>query len=567
MLVYGDQKEIADPRERLGLIEAKLVAIAATPAGLGRHAALVGVLIEAGRLLQGAADAGLAATDALNAFLYRFAMAVVRSWDSGFGEIGDLPAVPQLDPGLEVELRLPEGFAFYSVYPEAYIEAARRLRPTGLPCVIGIRSIGTSLGAVVAAALGATPPVTVRPFGDPFAREVELARELLDGQSHYVIVDEGPGQSGSSFGAVADWLEARGVPLDRIAFIPSHAGPPGPKASETHRRRWEKAQRAPADFGAGLPQLLREWVEPLVGRIEELRDISAGEWRRTVYEHEAQWPPVVAAWERRKFLARVGEQSYLIKFAGLGAIGERKLGMARALHAAGFVPEPMGLVHGFLIERWCGDARPLQPDDDPLEQVARYLGTRARLFPVPRDSGGTLDSLCAMGQRNASLALGDDTAARFGRWSGKLDQLSRRIVRVRTDNRLDRHEWVRDADGHLLKCDALDHHSAHDLIGCQDLAWDVAGANVEFGLGERAAQALITATERAAGRQIDRELLDFYLPAYCAFRLGQAVLGSEMCALDPPERERLDEATSRYARQLHIFLKVPAHDSARILDQ
>jgi hypothetical protein len=160
-----------------------------------------------------------------------------------------------------------------------------------------------------------------------------------------------------------------------------------------------------------------------------------------------------------------------------------------------------------------------------------------------------------MGQRNASLALGDDTAARFGRWSGKLDQLSRRIVRVRTDNRLDRHEWVRDADGHLLKCDALDHHSAHDLIGCQDLAWDVAGANVEFGLGERAAQALITATERAAGRQIDRELLDFYLPAYCAFRLGQAVLGSEMCALDPPERERLDEATSRYARQLQHLLE------------
>src|SRR5205823_11055584 len=105
------------------------------------------------------------------------------------------PASPRRD-GLPpaVELRTPEGFAYYAVYPEAYIEAARRLRLTAQPFVIGIRSIGTTLGAVVAAALNAPPPITLRPHGEPFARQVtiaaELEQELLGRDAHYVIVDE-----------------------------------------------------------------------------------------------------------------------------------------------------------------------------------------------------------------------------------------------------------------------------------------------------------------------------------------------------------------------------------------
>ncbi len=98
-----------------------------------------------------------------------------RSWDSGFSEFGEAPPVPQISDAPEtVQLKTPEGFAFYAVYPEAYIEAARRLRLSAPPRVIGIRSIGTTLGSVVAAALDAEPPGTVRPFGDPFARRVAV---------------------------------------------------------------------------------------------------------------------------------------------------------------------------------------------------------------------------------------------------------------------------------------------------------------------------------------------------------------------------------------------------------
>ena len=94
-----------------------------------------------------------------------------------------------------MEVRVPEGYAFYALHPALYASAAAHL-PPGDWRVIGIRSIGTSLSAVVAAALGAPPPVTVRPTGHPFARELRLSAELeAEWAAHagpFVVVDEGP---------------------------------------------------------------------------------------------------------------------------------------------------------------------------------------------------------------------------------------------------------------------------------------------------------------------------------------------------------------------------------------
>jgi hypothetical protein len=567
MLVYGDRSETADPRERLQCIADQLESVAMMAAGIGRHASLVGALIDAGQLLQGVADAYFGvigvdsrtpASDALTGYVYAIARAVLRSWESGFADLGELPgALPSCELPSEVELRTPEGFAYYAVYPEAYFEAAHRLRLSGSPCVIGIRSIGTTLAASVAVALNAPPPVTLRPHGDPFVRRItiapELERDLLAGDAHYIIVDEGPGQSGSSFGAVADWLEARGVPLNRIAFVPSHSGAPGPQASEAHRMRWNLVQRVSADFSEELPQLLREWMSPITPVDAPLVDISAGEWRRHVVSRADDWPAAMPVWERRKFLANAHGGRLMLKFAGLGSIGERKLGMARALHSVGLAPEPLGSVHGFLVERWC-EGKPLWRDKKPIAEVAHYIATRARLFPANADSGATLEQLLEMSRRNIRLALDDASARLLDRWSSRLDALSRRVVRVRTDNKLDRHEWLRLPDGRLFKTDALDHHAAHDLIGCQDIAWDVAGAIVEFELDAREADALIATTERTSGRHVDGELLEFCRVAYLAFRLGQASFAAQICAFDTAEAARVKGAVDRYAFELQRVL-------------
>jgi hypothetical protein len=522
MLVYGDHSASADPRERLTALAERLVAVGAMPAGIDRHAKLVGALVEAGQLLQGVADANWAAEE-LGRFVYALALCVVQSWDSRFADVGELPAIPHPALPARVELRLPEGFAFYAVYPESYIEPSRRLTLSEAPRVIGIRSIGTTLGAIVAAALRAPPPVTVRPFGDPFARQVELPLEIIEHDAHYVIADEGPGLSGSSFGATADWLTERGVPLERIAFMPSHGGNLGPQASDAHRRRWCEAQRSPAEFD---PQFLAALFGPL-------EEFSTGH-----------------PWERRKFVARQDEGRVLLKFAGLGAIGERKLKMARTLHAAGLTPEPLGFVHGFLVERWRDDARPLRPNDKPVEALGRYIGARARLFPARDASGATTSELREMCRRNISLGFGEKASRIVDRWN----MLDRCVLPICTDNKLDRDEWLRADDGLLLKCDALDHHQSHDLIGCQPVEWDIAGAIAEFELNERDAELLVD----ASGCRIDPELLDFYGVAYPAFRFGQAQLAAQMVGASS-QISRLERNADRYARRLELLL----HESTR----
>lgn len=569
MLVYGDHCEITDPRQRAREIDGWLEAVEAMAPGLQRHARLVAALVEAGQLLQGLADTDFGEeqrdrrtprTGEAGEAVVELARSLCRSSDTAFQELGELPRFrPHPEWPAEVKLRAPEGFAYYGVYPEAYIEAARRLKLAAPARVIGIRSIGTTLGAAAAAALGADPPVTVRPFGDPFARriavDVALERELLDGDAHYVIVDEGPGQSGSSFGAVADWLRERGVPPERIAVLPSHAGAPGAAATEERRRWWRSVQRQVGDFGQQWPAIVGKWTDNLVGRLDEPPlEISGGAWRQLHYAAKDDWPAVVPAWERRKFLLRAGGERFVAKFAGLGRIGEEKLAIARTLHQERFVPEPLGLAHAFLVQRWCDDAAPLANGDRPTGEIARYIGTRARLLPARSGSGASAGELLDMARRNVSLELGDEWARLLEPWRSRADDLDRRIVRLRTDNRLHPHEWLRTSAGALIKADALDHHQAHDLVGCQDVAWDCVGAIVEIDLDQAQADQLIAAAGEWSGGIVDRALLDFYRIIYLAFRVGQERLGATM--VDHAwERQRLALRGDRYALELQHLLE------------
>src|SRR4051794_38891644 len=116
MLVYGDHREIADPVQRLHSLSRQLDVAAGMPAGIERHAKLVGALISAGQVQQGIADEGCS-VPRLDRFVYSLAACVVKSWDSRLAELDPFPPVPTCDLPARVELRLPEGFAFYGVYP------------------------------------------------------------------------------------------------------------------------------------------------------------------------------------------------------------------------------------------------------------------------------------------------------------------------------------------------------------------------------------------------------------------------------------------------------------------
>src|SRR5205085_4840116 len=103
----------------------------------------------------------------------------------------------------------PEGFCFYALHPLDYADLALQIPLSDKPiAVIGIRSIGTTLSAVVAAALWQAVPsrkverATVRPSGHPYDRKTVLSGDTLffvqrnrQENSTFLIVDEGPGLS------------------------------------------------------------------------------------------------------------------------------------------------------------------------------------------------------------------------------------------------------------------------------------------------------------------------------------------------------------------------------------
>lgn len=585
MLVYGDSALTESPDEkRARLVETVREAAAMAP-GVARHGALVGAFIEAGELAQGVADAAFAergcdartpAQNAAMALLVEMAGLVRLSWESGFRRIALLSAQATARLGAaalpnNIGVRRPEGYAFYALYPEAYLEAAGALGAgRDRIQVIGIRSIGTGLAAMVAAALGAPAPVTVRPVGHPFRRELALSPELAaalmaEPETRFAIVDEGPGLSGSSFGTVADFFVDQGVAPERIHFFPSHAGDLGPQASPRHRARWAKAAHHVVGFDALVLRArdpahrLESWVADLVGEpTQPLDDLSGGAWRQRVYGGEDQWPPAHVQQERRKFLLRTKTGAWLLKFAGLGREGARKLERARALHAAGFTPEVVGCRHGFSVERWIEDARPLDTrtvDRGALRTfVGRYLGFRARAFPAGPEQGAPLVRLLQMARVNTAEALGEAWARRLDRFGPDLPDLERRVRRIEIDNRLHAWEWLQRPDGRLLKTDALDHHAAHDLVGCQDVAWDVAGAMVELDLSDAEAQTFRAVVAHETGRAVDPGLIAFYLPCYLAFQTGYYALAADALAGWPEEAARLRAASGRYAARLQELL-------------
>ncbi|MBN8228525.1 hypothetical protein JYK02_13520 [Corallococcus macrosporus] len=612
MLVYGDHPRTLAPIGVLRLLRARLRRLDTFRPGLEQHAELVTLFIEASVLAQGLLDADEEATgkDTAGARSQTWltlpqvlARLVGETWDGGTASVTAalalLESIEQRELPTHVTLKEPEGYAHFALYPELYLEAARAARLPGSTRVVGVRSIGTGLACIVAEGLGSdTPPLTVRPVGPPFERQLHpsphLKRELeATAQADAVaIVDEGPGLSGSSFGAVADFLEARGMPRERLHFFPSHAGATGPMASEPHRVRWTQVHRHTMDFDVCAARL-PAWVEDLTGpAIAPLADISAGAWRHHAFPERQDWPAVHVQQERRKYLLTTERGTFLLRFAGLGVPAEHRALRARQLAEAGFTPPVTGLRHGFLVQPWLKQDAPSSGGHGPaefvshrsghtgselaptratphacplplargldraalLEHVGRYLGFRARTFPAPEPGrGAPMSRLLEMARYNTDRALGEEFARILDAWVPHLDALARTVRPVETDHKLHAWEWLVLPGGQILKTDAMDHHAGLDLVGCQDVAWDIVGAAVELNLSE---PTLATHVERTSGHPVSPLLLRFYRPCYLAFQCGHHTLAATALEnVAPDEALRLRTAAARYAARLREDLR------------
>ncbi len=589
MLVYGDRSREEDPRRVLSRIGRGVARIGAAAPGLARHAALTALLVDAGELAQALCDRGFeeAGLDddsplsraAMGLVLDR-ARAVWASAASGFAEVPPASPLPlrrlaRLELPESVAVKVPEGFAHYGLYPETYGAAARAAGLAGPVRVVGIRSIGTSLAAMVAAAAGATaPPSTVRPVGHPFARRLAVspaleAALLADApRVTCALADEGPGLSGSSFAAVLELLDRGGVPPERVHLFPAHLGGPGPQAAPRSVELWERARRWVAPFTSVFGQGPAAWADRVTGAVEgPVQEIGGGAWRALHFPDRQRWPAADVRQERRKLLFTAGGRRWLARFAGLGRYGEERRVRGRALAAAGFCESPVALRHGFLFERWRDDAKPLPRvrvrRDALVARVAEYVAFRAGAFRAREGDGASPLALLAMARHNASQALG----ASWGHAAERIRELIREVAEtsrpIAIDGKMQPWEWLVLPGGEILKADALDHCAGHDLVGCQDPAWDVVGAEVELSLRPDEARLVASWVERRAGIPMSPAKLDFYAVAYLAFQLGRATLAADALGADAEESARLRSQAGRYAALLRERL-VPREDAARL---
>lgn len=473
-----------------------------------------------------------------------------------------------------VTIKLTEGFAFYCVYPESYYYAAQKClnQFPGSWIALGIRSIGTSLSAVVSAALRSSlSPITFRPCGPPFQRKIEVSSELekwILSQSvgcRFAIVDEGPGLSGSSFGSVADWLEEIGVERERIHFFPSHEGGLGPHASPEHRERWERCKRHVVTFDQ-----TREG-NPNFEFLKSSQELSGGQWRNYRNFDSNHWPPVISKMERRKFLIRNEQgQVILAKFHGLSGQNDRRWKIATVLSDYKLIPKVIEYRYGFILQEWIDGAQIKKWNDRILfvTTVGRYLRVRDQELSAKHERGASPNDLLQMAIHNAGIRFGNQRVQSLHHWSSKLDQIEKEIRPVCVDGKMHIWEWIQSPDGRFVKCDALDHYQSHTLIGVQDIYWDIVGAVVELNLDGNEMEYLESIIFQEDVDRKNRNLFHFYYDCYLAFQIGyyRMALSSE-ANLDSEESKRLIEWAERYESLLETRLDSPWSKSCSSTDE
>ncbi len=386
-----------------------------------------------------------------------------------------------------------------------------RVPASDAPCafVIGLRSIGTTLSAVVAAKLRRlgipARRTTVRPVGHPYDRYCQFASEqklaistALARSSAFIICDEGPGRSGSSLLSVAEALEREDVPLNRILILCSHQPNVDNLCASEAARRWSRYRSIATGMTKRLPDDAAEFI-------------GGGEWRTHFIPTGEPWPAAWPQMERLKYLSR--DRQAMWRFEGHGHYGEEVRAREEALCARGFGAEYLGHSAGFGQDRLVSGAIYVSPRSHPglLTHMAEYCAWRSREFPASVASH-ELESMARINfEREFGRAPADLTLA-----------VERPAV---CDGRMQPQEWVRTDNGRWIKLDAATHGDDHFFPGPCDIAWDLAGTIVEWGLEHRARGAFLATYQRISGDNILRRMPAYEI-TYATFRMAWSAMAA-----------------------------------------
>ncbi len=336
-----------------------------------------------------------------------------------------------------------------------------------------------------------------------------LAELAAHAGADFFLVDEGPGQSGSSLTCVARGLRELGIPAQRIVFLPSYSCDGTDFVNEAARATWAQHAHFSSDFDAA-------WLKRVVPGAE-LCDLSAGSWRSWL-GHQAWGMSCIPRHERRKFVAKVGGQDTLmLRFAGFGEHGERVRARAELLQQSGVTPRTYKLQHGMLVLQHLPGRQLTRGavTAELLRTVATYLAFRREKL------GGAelaaIEPLVEMARFNITQALGSPACRPLSSLASRASSVA--VSATVVDGHLLPQEWLTTAAG-LKKLDAFDHGDDHFYPGPCDIAWDVAGAGAELGLSTANRRGLASLYARAASDASIQLRLPFFEIAYLAHRVG-----------------------------------------------
>lgn len=430
-----------------------------------------------------------------------------------------------------VSVSRPEGFAYYALHPLAYARVLDKL--SDLPkkiVVVGIRTIGTTLSAVTAAAARLrgldAMRFTVRPGGHPYNRHTEFSLEELQiihrgisRSAGFLIVDEGPGLSGSSFLSVAEALEATGVAKEKIVLLCAHEPNAETLCSANAAQRWQRYCCMAVSGDSYTPANAGIFM-------------GGGQWRSRLLQGESVWPAVWSSMERVKYLVPADDHKLrLFKFAGFGHYGESVFKREQRAAAAGFAPMPRKEDHGFVSYLWL-DGRPMITSDlsaGVLVRLAAYCAYRKQAFVV--DVAGLLP-LQQMAEHNLH-ELGFDLPAAL--------HLEHPVI---ADGCMQPHEWILTQEGEILKTDSGSHGDAHFYPGPTDIAWDLAGAIVEWRMNAEQSAEFLNVYRRASGDDAAARIDDF-IRAYAVFHCAYCMMAANAMQ-QSDEQVRLEQAAANY---------------------
>ena len=268
--------------------------------------------------------------------------------------------------------------------------------------------------------------------------------------------------------------------------------------------------------------------------------IGGGKWRHRAFAREPEWPAIWTSFERVKYVSSNADKEdgepRLYKFAGLGHYGDDVYERELKVADAGFGPMPRQESDGFVSYPWIShqgaSGRSLSGRDispDVLAHMAKYCAFRLRTFRLDL---AELNALQQMAEHNLR-ELGLDSTVEL--------RLEHPVI---ADGRMQPHEWLMTQEGCLLKTDSGSHGDDHFCPGPTDIAWDLAGAIVEWRMNAQQTRDFLDRYHCASGDEPSARLNGF-MRAYAVFRAAYCLMAANAMP-GSDEEARLRGAAEEY---------------------